>query len=64
MKYYGKAVMVDCLGLKDSHAYRDFCLSCAPFWEKIPCCPDHQTKLTEKGYCRNCKLHYEIDRTD
>jgi hypothetical protein len=58
------AVMVDCPGLtndgKLGHAMRDHCWSCAPFWEQIPTCPDGHGKLTQRGYCRQCRKHFVL----
>ena len=53
------AVWVDCPGLKegrDAHYMRDFCSTCAPFWEKIPLCPDCRCKMKRYGRtkCKKC----------
>jgi hypothetical protein len=55
------AVMVDCPGLQDgkyAHAMRDHCWSCAPFWERIPTCPDDGRALSLTGYCKTCRKHF------
>mgnify|MGYP001620022616 FL=1 len=59
-----KAVWVECAGVtnegKSGHAMRDYCWSCAPFWEKFPTCPKHEKMLTDKGYCKICKKFYKL----
>jgi hypothetical protein len=59
------AVMVDCPGVtndgRQAHAMRDQCWNCAPFWERIPTCPDDHTKLTTSGYCKTCRKHFETN---
>mgnify|MGYP001572042502 FL=1 len=71
----GKAIYVDCPGMSNprEHTMRDHCWSCAPYWERIPTCPKHNTKLLQrqhqpvrwtpevKGYCRECKKHYQLE---
>lgn len=56
------AIMVPCAGVVNDgvcgHSYRDSCYSCAPFWEQFPTCPTHNTKLTTKMYCKECRKHY------
>ena len=69
------AIWVDCPGMSDpyAHAMRDYCSSCAPWWESIPTCPVHRTKLRQRttaprgrwtpdvtGYCRDCRKHYTL----
>jgi len=55
------AKIVDCPGTADGyHDYRDFCWTCAPFWEKIPVCPTHGRKLATSGWCRYCRKYYDI----
>ena len=58
------AKFVPCPGItndgKRAHAMRDFCWSCAPFWETVPVCPTDSKKLTTTGYCRACKKHFDI----
>ncbi len=58
------AVMVDCPGVTNDgvygHAMRDNCWSCAPFWEKIPTCPEDHGKLSPTGYCKQCRKHFQI----
>jgi len=64
MKTYGDAKFINCSGVTSDgiagHSYRDFCGTCAPFWERVPLCPEHKYKLTETGYCRACKKHYAL----
>lgn len=59
------AVYRDCPGIKNDgkygHAMRDHCWSCAPFWERIPTCPEHGSKLTVTGYCKACRRHYLLE---
>lgn len=57
------AVWQDCPGLQDgryAHSMRDNCWSCAPFWETYPTCPTHGRKLSDTGYCRDCRKHYAL----
>ncbi len=59
------AVMVSCPGLQDgvyAHSMRDYCWSCAPFWEHIPTCTDGHGKLKTSGYCRTCRKFYIITK--
>jgi hypothetical protein len=62
------AIMVSCPGLINDgryhHAMRDFCSSCAPFWESYPTCPVHRTKLTAKLYCTTCRTKYSDPRRE
>lgn len=58
-----KATWVPCSGVvsegKYAHAMRDYCSSCAPFWEKVPLCPTGH-RLTDTGYCKTCKIHCSL----
>lgn len=59
------ATYVDCAGMygergRYEHSLRDYCWTCAPFWERVPLCPVHRSKLTGSGYCRACKQHYAL----
>jgi hypothetical protein len=47
---------------RQEHEFRDGCWGCAPFWWNIPLCPICKKKLTEKGYCRNCKKHFDLSK--
>lgn len=38
----------------------DHCWTCAPWWHKYPVCPSHKKKLSEAGYCKDCKKFYDI----
>lgn len=58
-----KAIWIKCNGEAHSNPYIDNCGSCMPFWGKFPICPSrrHDTlNLTEKGYCRICKRHFDM----
>lgn len=59
-----QAIFAICPGVKNDgiaeHSMRDFCLSCAPFWEEYPICPTHQGKLSITGFCKECRKHYSI----
>ena len=59
------------------HSMRDHCWNCAPFWEVVPLCPEYKPaegisrnhsgghgKLTDTGYCKACKKHYDIRSDD
>jgi hypothetical protein len=54
-----QARWVDCPGMADpfEHTMRDHCWNCAPFWERIPVCPDCNRKLQKRGRtkCKHCK---------
>ena len=54
------AVWRNCAGMADgayAHSMRDYCSTCAPWWERIPTCPDCKGKLLKMGRtkCRRCK---------
>lgn len=57
-------VWVDCPGVTSEGAYghslRDNCWSCAPWWARIPTCPTHGKRLTDGGFCRECRRYYEV----
>jgi ribosomal protein L37AE/L43A len=42
-----------------AHSMRDYCTSCAPYWEQYPTCPDCKRKLTRatasgRVKCKHC----------
>jgi hypothetical protein len=47
-----------------SHAMRDYCFSCAPFWESVPICPHCKRKAKRYGRqkCQNkeCGKFYMV----
>lgn len=56
-----EAIWVDCPGMQEgryAHSMRDHCSSCAPFWERVPTCPDCKRKLLKRGRtkCKHCKV--------
>lgn len=55
----------DCPGMSDpyAHTMRDHCWTCAPFWERVPHCPDDGLRLTETGYCKCCRKHFDLTDT-
>ncbi len=55
-----KAEIKECIGIAHDNSFINHCMRCLPFWGKIPVCPEHYYKLTKKGYCKDCKKHYEI----
>lgn len=58
-----KAQWIDCPGLQEGkfeHNMRDHCWSCAPFWERIPLCPDCNRRVVESGWCRTCRRYSEV----
>lgn len=56
-----KAEIITCSkGNETEHAYRDNCYTCAPWWDKYPICPTHKRKLTQAGYCKECRHFYDI----
>jgi hypothetical protein len=70
-----KAVIVNCWNADKEgrhDPYSDGCLFCAPYWGKIPTCPNCKikdkwnperpklVKLSEKGHCVQCKKYYDI----
>lgn len=63
-RHLGPATIIDCPGITNdgivAHSRRDGCWSCAPFWEKVPVCPEHGNKLSLTGYCRSCRGHYSL----
>ena len=61
-----KAAFIDCPGISGpngirDHSMRDYCWSCAPFWERIPLCPTHHRKLRSSGYCQDCRKFYNLE---
>lgn len=53
------AEWVDCAGLRAGrfeHQMRDHCSTCAPWWERIPICPNCKRKLLKYGRtkCKGC----------
>lgn len=43
------------------HSLRDYCTSCAPFWEKLPVCPVDSERLLPSGFCRKCRHFYSLE---
>ena len=60
-----KAKWRDCAGMADprEHMMRDHCWNCAPFWERIPVCPNCGRKLekTGKTKCRGCGTFVKVE---
>jgi hypothetical protein len=54
------AVWVECPGIKNdgraAHMLRDYCSTCAPWWEKLPTCPHCGGRLLKSGKtkCKGC----------
>ncbi len=61
-----RAVWVKCAGYDPAnplaHDMRDGCTTCAPWWEDVPLCPLHRTKLRQSGYCVKCRKFYDLRR--
>jgi len=56
-----KAFFKKCTGEAHGNPYIDNCMICAPFWGIYPICPvDDKTSLSDKGYCKKCKRHFDI----
>jgi len=55
---FGNAIMVDCIGEAHHNPFIDNCWVCAPFWERYPTCPTHGKRLSDRGYCKDCRKHY------
>lgn len=57
------AIWVQCPGVTNDgiygHSMRDNCYNCAPYWEKYPTCPTDKKMLTQTGYCKVCRKHYD-----
>ena len=60
--YFGRGVCASG-GTQGQHEWRDNCWTCAPFWWDVPYCPHCGKKLTQTGYCKECRKHYEISNT-
>ena len=44
------------------HSMRDFCSTCAPYWDRVPICPTDRVKLNSpSGYCRKCKKYFDLN---
>lgn len=57
-----KAVWFTCSEDDEYHSMKDFCSSCAPFWDTYPTCPNDGRKLNTNGYCKDCKKYYDIKK--
>ena len=58
------AVWIKCIGEAHSPVvagHIDHCPICMPFWDRYPVCPECKYKLTDKGYCRQCGHHFNIE---
>lgn len=58
-----KAKWVLCAGYRENpqlHYLRDFCWTCAPYWEKIAVCPEHGQKIPMSGWCKSCRKYYDV----
>lgn len=59
------AIWIDCPGITNDgrmgHTMRDYCWTCAPYWERVPTCPRDGAKLQQSGYCRKCKKFASIN---
>lgn len=42
------------------HSMRDYCWTCAPYWDIVPLCPTHRRKLATSGYCKDCRRYYDM----
>ena len=60
MKLQTKAVWVKCNGEAHGNPFIDNCMVCIPFWGSYPKCPNCNKCLTDKGYCKNCKNHFDL----
>lgn len=55
-----QAIVKNCTGeAHDNEMNYDHCGVCMPGWGKIYLCPKDNKRLINKGYCRECKKHYE-----
>lgn len=43
------------------HEMKDFCGTCAPFWDEFPICPVDNQKLNKTGYCNKCIKFYKVE---
>lgn len=63
-----QAIWVDCPGVVSDgiylHSLRDFCTTCAPWWEKIPICPNCKVKMMKSGKntCKKCGEKVMVDQ--
>lgn len=61
-----KATWTTCPGMWDprEHMMRDYCTTCAPYWETYPTCPHCGRKLekTGKTKCRGCKTFVMVSK--
>lgn len=55
-----KAIIKKCVGEAHRNPHIDNCMVCMPFWGTYPMCPTDERKLTETGYCRVCRKHFDI----
>lgn len=59
-----EAIWIKCTGeahLPEVAGCIDNCGICAPFWEHYPICPIDGARLTDKGYCKLCRNHFNIN---
>jgi hypothetical protein len=56
-----KATWIECKGEAHGNPYIDNCMICMPWWENYPICTKCKRKLTEKGFCRDCRKHYSLE---
>ena len=46
----------------EEHMMRDYCSTCAPYWNVVALCPEHRIKLNPAtGYCRKCRRYYDME---
>jgi len=55
------ASIVNCHWDEREHTWLDNCWNCAPWWFKVPVCPDDKRKLTWTGFCSACRGHFNIN---
>jgi len=57
------AIWVKCNGEAHSPAVAgniDHCMICMPYWEHYPVCPKCKVRVTEKGFCHNCRNYCNV----
>jgi predicted amidophosphoribosyltransferase len=62
------AIWRDCAGVvsdgKYLHSMRDGCSSCAPWWARVPVCPDCGRKAQKTGRqkCKKCATWFVVEK--